>query len=323
MATYSAQITDLVGGTIDQTACDQWAVDGVKEIIMQLPTLLQEQCVDKTTVTSSTALDFDTATVGKVLYCTRNNGSYDIPCRLAQAKDASLLDDSTASNHYATAGDPAYFIRDNKAEIKPNPGSDGASFYHIVFPSSIDVDSVSVLNNFPDEADYILVLYIAMKQLLQYQSTMSSTWNTSIGTANTAINAALDRIATYNWDDEDTFTTASSQLTRVKDALDKVSSLIEGNKPASSYDAHDLLQSEDLELMSGTLQIASTELSRAQVHLGEWSAISGVAIQEANGFIAEASARLQQDTTQYSWYGDQYAKLSAEYTRGLTALKGT
>ena len=33
MATFSVQITDLVGGTIDQAACDQWATDACKEIM--------------------------------------------------------------------------------------------------------------------------------------------------------------------------------------------------------------------------------------------------------------------------------------------------
>ena len=42
-----------------------------------------------------------------------------------------------------------------------------------------------------------------------------------------------------------------------------------------------------------------------------------------NGYIAEATARLSMDSAKYQWYGDQYTKLTAEYTRGLAALKGT
>ena len=60
------------------------------------------------------------------------------------------------------------------------------------------------------------------------------------------------------------------------------------------------------------------ELSAAQGYLANVSAY----ISQSNGFIAEAGARLQADTAKYQWYGDQYAKLSAEYTRGLAALKG-
>ena len=40
----------------------------------------------------------------------------------------------------------------------------------------------------------------------------------------------------------------------------------------------------------------------------------------ATGYVAEATARLQMDTTKYQWYGDQYNKLSAEYQRGLQML---
>ena len=31
-STFSAKITDLVGGTIDDNACDDWMTEGAKEI---------------------------------------------------------------------------------------------------------------------------------------------------------------------------------------------------------------------------------------------------------------------------------------------------
>ena len=170
MATFSAQITDLVGGTIDQDACDQWAVDGAREIILQLPVSMQEKCSDKSTLSDSpTTLDLDTATIGKVLYCTRNNGSYDIPCRLVESLYAHLTDDSTSTNYYAVADDPAYFIRDNLVEIKPTPtGSQNGFVYHVLYPSSINVDGVSAIASFPIECEHLLVLYIAKRILGKY-----------------------------------------------------------------------------------------------------------------------------------------------------------
>ena len=44
---FDTQITDLVGGTIDQTACDQWAADACKEIIHVLPAKLKAKCATK------------------------------------------------------------------------------------------------------------------------------------------------------------------------------------------------------------------------------------------------------------------------------------
>ena len=48
----------------------------------------------------------------------------------------------------------------------------------------------------------------------------------------------------------------------------------------------------------------------------------GQKIAIANGYIAEANARLGADNAKYQWFGDHYAKLAAEYAAGLAALKG-
>ena len=424
MATYSAQITDLIGGTIDQAACDQWAVDAAKEIILQLPAAMQEQASDKTTVTSATAFDFDTATNGKVLYCTRNNGSYDKPCRLVAGSNAGLVDDSTASNYYAVADDPAYFLRDNKAEIKPNPDGNGASFYHVVYPSSINVDVDSTIANFPNEADHLVVLYAAIRQLLQYQSTMSTSFNTDIGDAFTATNTELDETQAIcdliNTQADSAVTALGNMATEIALANAEVDlanpavdlakaeiletvTLIDGGidtavaavtsavgkvnaemtKAELEVDKAEVeVDAEDIEKAQGYISTTQGYISLAQGYLAEASgyvndvnarvaqvngqiavangylstasgynqvgqaylgtagaygnqasgflnAAQGFAnelsqkIAIANGYIAEANARLQADNTKYQWYGDQYAKLSAEYARGLALVKGT
>ena len=172
MATFSAQVISLVGGTPTQTELDTWCLQGVMEIAMQLPASLQEKCSDKSTLNNSTTtLDLNTATVGKVLYCTRSNGTYDKSCRLVSSAEAHLTEDSTATNFYATADDPAYFIRDNILEIKPTPtDAQPGKVYHIVYPSSIDANSGSdiTIANFPNEAEHLVILYVAIKQLENY-----------------------------------------------------------------------------------------------------------------------------------------------------------
>ena len=183
MPNFDDQVVDLIGGTadggtstdIDQTACDQWAVDGAREIIMQLPASLSERCSDKTQLgdgsPNPTTLDLDDTDNGKVLYCTRNNGTYDIPCRFVSSSSAHLTEDSTNTNFYATVDDPAYFIRDNKVEIRPQPtDTQGGFVYHIVYPTSINVSDVSTIANFPIECEHLLVMYIALKQLEGYMN---------------------------------------------------------------------------------------------------------------------------------------------------------
>ena len=423
MANFDAQVVELIGGTLDQVACDQWAVEGAREIIMQLPVSMQEKCSEKTTVTSGTALDLDTASYGKILYCTRHNGSYEIPCRLVSSQYAGLTTDSTASNYYAVADDPAYFIRDNEVVIKPDPGSDGGSFYYVVYPTSIDISAVSTIANFPIECEHLLIKYIAMHQLLANQSAMSSSFNSDITGAFTATNTELDETqaicdlintqadsavtALGNMATEIALANAEVDLanpevdlakaeiletvtlidggidtavTAVKTATDLINAEVdkaelEADKAEVEVDAEDMEKAQGyLSTLQGYLQIAqgfsseaagyvnevnariaqvNGQISVAQGYLatasgynqtgqaylatasaygnqasGFLNAAAGLAselgqkIAIANGYIAEANARLGADNAKYQWFGDHYAKLAAEYAAGLAALKG-
>jgi hypothetical protein len=137
---------------------------------------------------------------------------------------------------------------------------------------------------------------------------------TAMKNAIEAAEASFDKIeqdATESvFGDEATFLTADSQLTRVKDALDKVELLIETNKPASGYDAHDLLQAEDIELLQGNLSIVGVELQRAQMHLSEWTAIGDMRVKEINASLSEAQAYGSEIQARLS-YASAYQQASA------------
>ena len=178
---FDTQITDLVGGTIDQVACDQWAADACKEIINQLPAKLKAKCAAATTLNNSTTV-MDMDAVGEILYVTRlsaNSGGFQVPCREIDAKYGGLAEDSSDLNYYGTASDPVYWVDGNTSDaatlyVKPTPeATQTAIVHHISYPT-VDVDSVSVVANFPDEAEYLVVLYVAIKQLHQYMNSKSS-----------------------------------------------------------------------------------------------------------------------------------------------------
>ena len=324
---FDTQIADLIGGTVDQTACDQWAADACNEIINQLPAVLKTKCATRSTLNNSaTTLDLDGK--GDIIHVVRlsaDSGGYQIPCREIPSRYGDLSNDPNDLNYYATASDPVFWVSANSSGnptlfVKPLPTANQPAYVnHIAYPS-VDVSSDSTIANFPDEAEHLVVLYVASKQLLQYQNTMTTSWQSDITTTSDAVNTALDRIASHNWGDTGNF--LNGDLVKVKDALDNAKDVINNNQPSSTTDAYGALANEDLELMSGALSIASTEINRASVNISEWSSIGSMAIQEANGFIAEASSRLQLESTKYQWYSDQYAKLNAEYGRGLAALKG-
>ena len=320
MATFEAQVEGLTSLSIDgssaptQTELTQFLTDGAKEILTALP-------IDKKMMYStSSALDNSTTylTLGgsEVLGVMRDDGTINQPCRRVPSSMSGRAQDS-ADMSYGTTTDPVWWVVNNILSIYPEPSSEGATVQTLAYPAVAYGDSS--ITKFPDEAEYLVLLYAAIKAL---QNTMGNFLsNDSIDHASTGalalINTALDRIASYNWGDSETFTAGTAQLTRVKNALDQASDIINGNAPSSTTDAFGAQSSEDIELTSSALSIAAAELNRAQQHLSEWSAISGVASSEAQGFISEAQARVARDSQKYQWYQGQQAKLQADYDKGL------
>ena len=164
MANFDAQIQSLAG-TADQTEMDDWATDGVKEIINILPPELKMECATITSLTSSTPMDLDAT--GEVFHVTRENADngYHIGCREVNPIFAGSAGDST-SLHYVTITDPIYWIEsdtggDPKLFVKPDPtANQPARVHHVTFPT-VDHAATAIVN-FPDEAEYLVVLRAAI-----------------------------------------------------------------------------------------------------------------------------------------------------------------
>jgi len=330
MANFSVQIQDLVGSFSDETALDSFITEGANEVINAMPRSVMERVADEVSVSDGST----SSETHKILHVLLD----DQPCRLVLARDRGRIQDSS-DMHFATASDPAYYIQDGKINVFPNSGTVkmvGVPVYNQGSP--LNADGISTITNFPDEYEYLVTLYAAIKALQQLMNNKhgntditgaltaleasvvnaedeiedagkmvanivlgvaevpesagdTDSSSSELQTAADAITTALTRIQTYNWGDTDTFTPGSSQLTRVKDALDNVSLLIDEDKPASSYDAHDLLQAEDTELLQGNLSIVNAEIQRANTHLTEWNSILQGALAEAQGFANEVQAR--------------------------------
>ena len=169
MANFDVQILDLVNADYsDQTAMDGWATDAVKEITNILPINLKEKCITETTLNNSaTTMDMDG--VGEFLYVNRlsaDSGGSRIPCRRVASMYGELSNDSN-SLYKASETDPVYCILSSGdtsiLNVIPAPtANQTAIVYHVAYPSIVGSD-VSVIANFPDELEYLVVLYAAIK----------------------------------------------------------------------------------------------------------------------------------------------------------------
>ena len=119
----------------------------------------------------------------------------------------------------------------------------------------------------------------------------SSKFNVALDAINTAVDkfrADADDPALFG--DESVYLTGDG-LTKVKDALDNATNLINNNQPSATTDAFGAQALEDTEIVQSALNIAQTEQSRARVHLEEFTtAVNGLQA-EINGFATEVNAR--------------------------------
>ena len=237
MATFSAQIVSLVGGTPTQSELDVWCIEGAKEIIRQLPVDLQKKCATMQSFTSAAA-GSEAETLGEGNVLSAFAGS--VNCRLISNTDKYKAEDS-GNVLYATSTDPAYYFEADKINVLPTSLS--CKYEEIQFPS-VDADSDSSISNFPDEAEYLIVLYAATKQLLQYQSSMSSSFNSAIttaldavttrlGSANTAYSNMATEIALANQEVDDALTEVAEAISLTDASSSKIQETVDAMRTAA------------------------------------------------------------------------------------------
>ncbi len=196
--TFKNQVDALTGfaGTEDDALTD-WLTAGAKELINMFSDELKMECAAVTNLyidNTNTTMDLDSS--GKILHVTRENADsgYYAPCREIPAMYGDLANDSSNMMYYATATDPVYWRESNSSGaatlfVKPTPTAlQPAKVYHVSFPAVAHGDSA--ITNFPDEAEYLVVLYASIKALQRLMNNYNS--NSDITTALTAVNTELD-----------------------------------------------------------------------------------------------------------------------------------
>jgi len=371
MATFEAQVEGLTSLSIDgssaptQTELTQFLTDGAKEILTSLPDSKKRLFTTSNELNGSSTNY--TVAGSEVFAVTRDDGTINQPCRAVPAELQGRVRDSD-DMMAATTTDPVYYISNNLLSVVPEPSnSQNAHVQALAYPTVAYTDGDSGIAKFPDEAEYLVPLYAAIKSLqnalaakagnsdisgaltaLEASVTNAEdeiedankmvanivlgvaevtesagdtdTTSSELKTAADAITTALGQINTYNFNDEDTFTTASSQLTRVKNALDQVSDIINGNQPSATTDAFGAQAAEDVELVGSSLNIAQTEIQRANAHLSEWNSILQGALSQAQGFANEVQARGAWTSAKAQVWNGYFASASAYAQAAQTYL---
>ena len=281
MASFQAKIEDLTGSIGDVDAISQWLTDGAKEIINLLPPELKIKASTRFTLNTSTpTLDLDNADGtggnlrGEMLYVARlsaNSGGFQKVCREIPGMFGDLTNDSTDLMYYATVTDPVYFITNNSSGnptlfVKPSPTDAQPAYVHAIKYPVVAYGGAGIAN-FPDEAEYLVVLYAAIKGLHRLMNDMTGDLP----------NLALPVLAEAS----SAPTAPSLSTVSYVDALDATvvtvdKADISGNAPTYTKnvispdfaDANTWLNTEeDSELVSSRVQIISAQLQEYQLNV--------------------------------------------------------
>jgi hypothetical protein len=259
MATFSARIQTLVGTSVTDTEINDWATEGAREIINFLPDELLYKCAGISELDSDPTTLTNLDTKGRIFDVVRNDGFRNQPCRIINNMYAGRVDDPDDMLYFATKSDPVYYIGDNTLTVKPTPtSSQTATVQHVTYPT-ITCSDDSNITDFPDEAEYLVVLYTSIKVLQNKMNEMD------LELATNSTNASNDTAA---------------------DPSEPGASGSKGWETVRYY----IEEEQDSEL--------------------------------ANLKISSLNAELQQFITQYNWYQGQLQLLTADYTKGVAALKG-
>jgi hypothetical protein len=202
MATWQAQVQALTKITISSSGTNpieseltQFLTDGAREVFGMLPPKMKENCIKSTTLDDDpTSLD-DMDTIGEVVSVSREHADSSgvfHPCRKVPVWAHSRVEDST-DLMYATVTDPAYYIYNNSLKVFPTTTANQTAYVHY-YGHPTTTYSATGIDEFPNEAEYLVGLYAAIKSL---QSALSA------NNANTDINNALSAITAELADADD------------------------------------------------------------------------------------------------------------------------
>ena len=172
---FAAEIHSLSGFNADDTStatnsgetfrihANQWLTDGAKEVINFLPIKLQRLCASMETFTSvAVNAESETLNTGKILSVFAGSQS----CRNIRSSNKYKVSDP-GNITYATSTDPVFYIEANKINVLPAGLS--CKYEEIQYPTvEFDQSTIAV---FPDEAEYLVVLYAAIRAVQERMAT--------------------------------------------------------------------------------------------------------------------------------------------------------
>jgi len=340
VANLDVQIQALAG-TAEQTEMDDWANDGIIEIVNALPDDILEPYASLS-ILSASSNNLPNANDYRIFTVLRSKTPSG-PWMEAKEVDAPTFNRASDSNsiYQATIETPVYNIYGNTLYVTPaltsTPPVQSATIYHYQYPTSTNVSDISSLDNLPHNVTYLVVLYVAAKvlhnKMVEANTSLPSLPSSfvlpsppagvdidfsDVGTLEEFVTPTMD---TPDWDDANTWISTEEDSEMLAARIQEISGKVQ------EYSTHVQKESTRVQAsLNDYQQKVSKALQTYQAETGydlsKYQAEVSAEAQRYGSDVQEFGNSIQKLTTDYQWLQGQYAQVKQDYMQGLQQLMG-
>ena len=315
---FSDQVEALTGITISASGTNptndqlsQYLVDGTKDVINKMIVARPEE-INKFTATTHDASDSGITVTGKIVSVVREHDSTSIlrqctPISVGLRYEAT----DTDSLNYRSAYNPGYYTLNGKIHTVPISASgNNDSIVTQVTYAINQGHSSSSIDAFPDEYEYLVILYAAVKSInTAMVNIITDLASFTLKTVPPDLPVTAKSIPTY--DDPDTDDAGGRSIS---DEIDQMLTYIETNEDVELASAKsseiELRFKRALDQFNSAMQAYQAE---NQGEIAHYSAEIQAYSAEVNAEVQDQTAKVQTETAKYTWLQDRGASLQAEY----------
>jgi hypothetical protein len=337
VANLDVQIQALAG-TAEQTEMDDWASEGVIEIINALPDDVLEPYASPTALNNSTET-LSNCSLKRIYRVTREETSQGphVECREVSLHEFNKSSDSN-SIYEATVTSPCYNISGDTLSVSPTPTALELAFvYNYEYPRTLDVSTIYAIDNVPHNVTYLVVLYVAAKvlhnKMVEANASLPSLPSSfvlpsppagvdidfsDVGTLEEFVTPTMD---TPDWDDANTWISTEEDSEMLAARIQEISGKIQ------EYSTHVQKESTRVQAsLNDYQQKVSKAIQTYQAETGydlsKYQAEVSAEAQRYGSDVQEFGNSIQKLTTDYQWLQGQYAQVKQDYMQGLQQLMG-
>jgi len=301
MATFEAQVEALTSLSIDgssaptQSELSQFLTDGAKEILNSLPRSKQSLFTTSNDLNGSSS-SF-TVLGSEIFSVTRDDGTINQPCRAVSPDLQGRIRDAD-DMMAATVTDPAYYITNNILVVVPTPtNAQNAHVQTLNYPTVAFGDST--IAKFPDDAEYLVALYGAIKSFSNKLSTLIKADLSISASAPSA--PSLASLSYSNASNADASSSSVGAITvSTVNKADISSDVPTYNKPSTTVNFG---SGNNFDTLLGTnedTELASVELEKQNQLLGNYRADIQNELNEFNKENAKYQANVQAELAKHN-----------------------